>query len=274
VEAGLISAAKFLTLQKVFDRNSLPYPTQMIPLSIICASLGSGAADGQVRARLAQWYWCGVFGELYGGANETRYAQDVLDVPAWIDGGPLPRTIEDANFAPVRLLSLQTRQSAAYRGLISLLMQRGSGDWINGQPIELTSYFSESIDIHHVFPRAYCYRQGFDDRRWNSVINKTPLSSRTNQILGGDAPSIYLKRNDQRSGGSVRQSLAAHLIEENLLRSDDFDEFIRDRARGLLDIIETATGKTVTGRDSEETISAFGGQLLPPSAAEAPVDNR
>jgi hypothetical protein len=25
-----------------------------------------------------QWYWCGVFGELYGSANETRYALDIV----------------------------------------------------------------------------------------------------------------------------------------------------------------------------------------------------
>lgn len=274
VEAGLITTAKFMTLQKVFDRNSLPYPTQMIPLSVICALLGARATDGQIRAKLARWYWCGVFGELYGGANETRYAQDVLDVPAWIDRGSLPRTVEDASFAPVRLLSLQTRQSAAYKGIICLLMQKGSRDWINGQAIELTTYFSEAIDIHHIFPRAYCQRHKFDERRWNSVVNKTPLSNRTNQVLGGDAPSMYLKRVDQKAADSVAQSLAAHVIEESMLRVDDFDGFIRDRARGLLDLIEQATGKAVTGRDSAETVSAFGGPLISPPQVERPNDTQ
>lgn len=261
VEAGLIAAAKFLTLQKVFDRTSIPYSTQMIPLSVICVLLGPHATDGHVRARLARWYWCGVFGELYGGANETRYAQDVVDVPAWIDGGALPRAIDDSSFAPIRLLTLQTRQSAAYKGLMCLLMHKGNGDWVNGQPIELTTYFAESIDIHHIFPRAYCQRQGFDERRWNSVVNKTPLSSRTNQMLGGDPPSTYLKRVDKVGDGPMMQTLAAHAINENLLRQDDFDGFVRDRATRLLDLIEKATGKAIAGRDSTETISAFGGSL-------------
>ena len=262
VEAGLIAAAKFMTLQKVFDRNSIPYATQMIPLSVICALLGKHASDGQVRTKLAQWYWCGVFGELYGGANETRYAQDVVDVPAWIGGATLPRTIDDSSFAPTRLLTLQSRQSAAYKGLMCLLMQKGSVDWISGQPIELTTYFAESIDIHHIFPRSYCQRQAFDERRWNSVVNKTPLSSRTNQMLGGDAPSVYLKRVDKTASGSIARSLATHVIEENPLRTDEFDGFIRNRASGLLDLIEQATGKAIAGRDSFETVSAFGGTLV------------
>lgn len=270
VEKGLIAAAKFLTLQKVFDRGSIPYSTQMIPLSVICALLGPRASDGHIRAKLAQWYWCGVFGELYGGANESRYAQDVVDVPAWTDGGSLPRTIEDSSFAPVRLLTLQTRQSAAYKGLMCLLMNRGNGDWINGQPIELTTYFAESIDVHHIFPRAYCQRQGIDERRWNSVVNKTPLSSRTNQMLGGDAPSIYLRRVDKAGDGSTGQALAAHAIDEELLRQDDFDGFIRNRGSRLLDLIEMATGKAIAGRDSTETVAAFGGPLVSmPLAAAA-----
>jgi hypothetical protein len=115
-----------------------------------------------------------------------------------------------------------------------------------------------------IFPRAYCFRQGFDGRLWNSVVNKTPLSSRTNQVLGGDAPSMYLRRVDQKAAGSVAQNLAAHVIEESKLRADDFDGFIRARARGLLDLIDQATGKAVTGRDSEETVSAFGGPLILP----------
>ena len=32
-----------------------------------------------------QWFWCGVFGELYGSANETRYALDLPQVVNWIE---------------------------------------------------------------------------------------------------------------------------------------------------------------------------------------------
>ena len=42
-----------------------------------------------------------------------------------------------------------------------------------------------------------------------------------------------------------------------LLRLADFDGFLRDRAGRLLNLIEQATGKQVTGRDSDETIRTF-----------------
>ena len=87
----------------------------MIPLSAICAVLGDQFDQDAVRRKLSQWFWCGVFGELYGGANETRFALDVPEVIAWIRGGDLPRTVRDASFSPTRLLTIQTRLSAPTR---------------------------------------------------------------------------------------------------------------------------------------------------------------
>ncbi len=69
-----------------------------------------------------QWFWCGVFGELYGSANETRYALDLPQVIDWIkNNGPKPKTIYDANFSPSRLHTLRTRNSAAYKGFMHCL---------------------------------------------------------------------------------------------------------------------------------------------------------
>ena len=52
-------------------------------------------------------------------ANETRFAIDVPDVITWIRGGDLPRTVRDASFSPTRLLTIQSRLSAAYKGLMA-----------------------------------------------------------------------------------------------------------------------------------------------------------
>ena len=119
IEKGLEDASRFLAREKVFDSRSLPYSTQLIPLSAICAVLGDQFDQDPIRSKISQWFWSGVFGELYGGASETRFGLDVPDVLTWINGGDLPRTVRDSSFAPTRLLSLQSRLSAAYKGLIS-----------------------------------------------------------------------------------------------------------------------------------------------------------
>lgn len=222
IESGLVKAARLLAREKVFDDANLPYSTQLIPLSAICAFLGDRFEEDTVRQKLSRWFWCGVFGELYGGANESRYAFDVPEVLKWSDGGEDPRSVRDASFDPIRLLSLQTRNSAAYKGVYALLMKAGSLDFLNADPVEITSYFDLSIDIHHIFPSSYCQKQGYPRNKWNSVVNKTPLSARTNRTIGGRAPSEYI---GALEGGThkilaerVDELLASHKISPLLMR--------------------------------------------------------
>lgn len=265
LEAAIVKAARFLTREKVFDTKNLAYATQLIPLTAICAVLDNRFEDDTVRAKLARWYWSGVFGEMYGGANESRYAFDLVEVVNWIGGGAdEPRTIRDSNFTPIRLLSLQTRNSAAYKGLMVLLMQHGSKDLLNGDPIELTTYFDEAVDIHHLFPKAHCESRDYEKDRWNSIVNKAPLTARTNRTIGGRAPSEYLALIQQRhriADDRMNAILSSHAVDPVHIRADDFEAFLRARAGTLLDLVETATGKRISGRDSEETIKAFGGAL-------------
>jgi len=266
LELGFKRAAELLAEEKIFDERSLPYATQLIPLAAICAQLGERTTLHGIKQSLLRWYWSGVLGELYGGANETRFAMDMQDVVAWVDGGTEPRTVRDANFAPTRLLSLQSRLAAAYKGLAALLMKHGGRDFVSGTPIDLNSYFNNAIDIHHIFPRAWCEKQKLPKDKWNSVINKAPLAASTNRFISGDAPSIYLGRIQkakQVPPNSLDEILASHVIPVPALRGDDFDGFIRLRAAALLGLIEQATGKAVSGRDSEDTVKAFGASLAP-----------
>jgi hypothetical protein len=261
---GFKKTARFLHTQKVFDTKNLPYQTQLIPLAAICSYLGPAFEDHSVREKISRWYWCGVLGELYGGANETRFALDLQNVIDWINGGEEPVTVRDGNFSPIRLLSLQTRNSAAYKGIMSLLMKKGCMDLINGDPIETTNYFDEAVDIHHIFPRSYCEQRNLQRKFWNSIVNKAPLTARTNRILSGKAPSKYIERlikSHKVDKIALERHLSSHLIEPQLLKSNDFRKFVTSRARSILDMLETAMGKSVQGRDSDETLNQFGASL-------------
>ncbi len=277
VEDGLRRAARFLNRERVLDRKNLPYGTQLVPLGASCAFLRKKFEEDTARKKLARWYWSGIFGELYGGANETRFALDIYDLCAWIlEDGELPRTIRDSTFTPSRLLTLQTRNSAAYKGLYALMVRRGSLDFMNGDPIAHTTGFERPVDIHHIFPAAWARKQELPRSKWNSVVNKSPLTSHTNQVLSGSAPSQYLRRIVERKvvdRDHLDEILETHLIEPPLLREDRFDDFLIARASALLDEIERVTGRAVQGRDSEETIQAFGRVLVIPEdgmEAESP----
>jgi hypothetical protein len=247
LQSGYVAAAKLVFSQRIFSARDLPYRTQLTPLAAILTVLGEAADNDNARQKLLRWYWCGVFGELYGGAIETRFAKDLPEVLAWMDGGPEPATVLDATFAQARFLTLRTRNSAAYKGVSALLMRDGGEDFRTGQPIDVAKYFDDSVDIHHIFPQHWCQENGVEPQRCDSVVNKTPLSATTNRIIGGRAPSKYLGRLERETGippKRMDEILASHVIDARLLRGDDFEEFFEARAKTLFERIQRATGRS------------------------------
>lgn len=265
---GFVEAESILQEERVFSSRDLPYTTQLIPMAAICTLLmeGNQIKVTNIKNKIKQWYWCGVFGELYGGANETRFAYDIVQVIDWVnDDSKLPRTCQDSYLNPTRLLGLQSRQSAAYKGIMALILKNHSQDFISGREMDFAVYKSEYIDIHHIFPRAYCEANKLSKAKWNSVVNKTPISYSTNREIGGIAPSKYLEKIEKKGQvypATLDAYLETHWINASMVRADDFDQFIIDRAKRLLDAIQIATGKTISGRDSDDVIAAYGAALL------------
>lgn len=263
---GFELAMDFLYKQYVFRKRDLPYTTQLIPLAAIAAFLGdSKFKKPTTQSILSDWYWCGVLGEMYGGANETRYANDIEDVVAVVEGKEsLNRTINLASFSSTRLLTLQTRLSAAYKGIMALVYREHCKDFMDGTTMSIIKSM-ESPDIHHIFPESYCKKKNYKTEKWNSIINKTPLLPESNRSIGGNAPSAYLRaiiRNAEIEEKILRVRVESHLIDYELLSQDMFDDYFTDRAKKLLSVIEKAMGKVVSDKDSEQVIKVFGTSLL------------
>jgi hypothetical protein len=250
VEKGFDLAARFLYAQKIFKARDVPYRTQIVPLAAIHVELGTEAEPDPARQAIARWYWCGVMGEVYGGAIESRFARDLPEVCAVVRGDDsLPSiTVDDASFQANRLLTLRTRNSAAYKGIYALLMRDGGRDFRTGEPIEAQTFFDDKIDIHHIFPEKWCKEAEIDRRTYNSIINKAAISARTNRMIGGHAPSDYLGTLEKKSKVDperMDELLRSHRIGPDALRADDFESFYSARGDALLEIIEAAMGKKI-----------------------------
>lgn len=257
---AFVWASTLLADWHVFAARDVPYASQLVPLAAIRVVLGKDADLIGVRERLSRWYWCGVLGELYGSATETRFARDIEQVPAWArdESAPMPRSVADASFVESRLLSLRTRNAAAYKGIAALILSRGARDWMEAKELDKVQHKDLAVDIHHVFPQKWCNDQGIDEQRRESIVNKTTISARTNRVIGGVAPSSYLTT--IQSKADIRSTaldglLATHLISAAQLRVDDFDAFFRSRRAALCDLVERAIGKEVQ-RDVDEGSSA------------------
>jgi hypothetical protein len=115
------------------------------------------------------------------------------------------RTVADCTFVASRLLSLRTRNAAAYKGIYALVLSQGAKDWMYDKALDKVQYAALAVDIHHIFPSKWCIDHKIDPMLRESIVNKTPLSAETNRAIGGVAPSAYLPKIENKAGVSPTQ---------------------------------------------------------------------
>jgi len=250
---GFEQAERFLRSEGFHHPKFLPYRTQLTPLAVLLTRLGERWLEPQIKAKLARWFWSGVFGELYGGAVETRIALDVQQVAAWIEGGsaPEPATVQAASFNPNRLDTLRSRTSAAYRGLYVLIQREGACDFFWKARMVDLDRDEVKLDIHHIFPKKWCEDKRISPRVYDAIVNKTAISYKANRMIGGRAPSLYLNQLQtnpqvQLPDAAMDTLLRSHAIDPAHLRADAFEAFYTARKAALLTIVTRAMGKAAS----------------------------
>jgi hypothetical protein len=158
-----------------------------------------------------------------------------------------------------------------------LLLRHGAIDFRSGQAFDQTVFFDEGVDIHHIFPKDWCEKQTpkILPAIYDSVINKTPLGYRTNRIIGGVAPSIYLSRLETGKVGTNGQIieppiakdtltayLQTHCIPAPELYANDFASFMNARQKLLLELVASVTknatpASTLSADEGEELTHAM-----------------
>jgi hypothetical protein len=250
LEAGFLLAAKFLRKECFTNARELPYRTQLAPLAAVMATISERWLEPRIYEKLSKWFWCGVLGEKYGGAVETRIANDVEELLRWIDqGSEEPSTVVESAFQPDRLDRLTSRLSAAYKGINVLVLRDGAADFFWKANIRELDAEEVDLDIHHIFPRDWCTKMNIPAREYDSIVNKTPISYKANRMIGGVAPSEYLKRIQTHNQVKLddlgmNAILESHQISADTLRVDDFPTFYRKRKQAMLSLIERAMGKS------------------------------
>ncbi|MCS4534823.1 DUF262 domain-containing protein [Corynebacterium sp. HS2168-gen11] len=273
IRAGFVEVATFLHTRYIHSAEQIPYVAQLVPLAVIITVLTEDGVSLEHQSawdRINRWFWCGVFGELYGSpAVMARTGSDVDEVTAWVRdihghaGVPIPRSISQARFVESRLHTALPN-SGLYKGIYALLMARGAQDWRTGLRFDAQTFFELGTKVRKIFPASWCEDNNIEPFLEESVLNQTPMSRRTYVMVEGSSPARYLHRIQSKSlldDEEFDQILHTHLIEPSLLLSARAQEFFTDRRRKFVEIIEQAMGQPAV-HDVDES-NLFGGEEGP-----------
>jgi hypothetical protein len=232
----------------VVSSQYLPY-VSILPvfaaLQRACKSLPAGLRLNAQR-KIRHWYWASVFLNRYSGSVESTSARDFLDVKAWLtDDEAKPALLHDFadRFRNLELKKETKKGTSLYNGIFNLLVLQGARDWMTGNVPQ-----HGDLDDHHIVPISWG-NKNLKDVSVHTILNRTPLTADTNRIVINDRlPNDYLPELIANSGEAhVRAILESHLISPAaltiLLRKPfgpaDFDDFILERQRTILEAIES-----------------------------------
>lgn len=234
----------------VIQPHWLPYNTIVIPLAALFAVVEktTGPARAAHLEKIQRWFWCSVFGQAYENSPNSQAAKDVIEMRAWFDGHAAPETIRAFHFDPAVLRDTTPRQRAVYRGVMALVMQRGSRDFHTGTRLTTDSIIEHHVDDHHIFPASYLDRHGIAARLRDCILNRTLIDRKTNMSISNRAPSQYM--HDIRSAlghESFVNLLQSHLIPSDHnapIWTDTFDTFLDQRQAAIGQEIHRVTQGT------------------------------
>ena len=240
----------------VARKDLLPYDAILPVLAYYYFQIGSTAISSlEHRAQLERWFWSAAFSERYSGASQTRMNEDAR----WIQ--QLVAADQPLAAAPVleedRLVSSRmSTRSAIRNGILCLLYSMRPLDFRSREKIRLDSdHFSRftRAERHHIFPAGFLKKQGLGAKQVHSIPNFCFIPPDTNGWIGDKPPSEYFPelRNMYESEEAFESVMRTHLIpagRDSGIWSDNYDLFLKQRARLLMEEIRTRCGITTSLR--------------------------
>jgi hypothetical protein len=159
------------------------------------------------RDKLLYWYVQSALWGRFAGSTETVLAQDyetlersgidglIAGLERW-RGGNL--RVEPHDFEGIG-------RGSRFYPLLYLMTRVGSAqDFGSGLPLhsQMLGHLS-SLQVHHVFPKAYLYEHGFLRGEVNAIPNFCFLTQQTNIAIGKRAPEEYFAEVEEKHPGAL-----------------------------------------------------------------------
>lgn len=197
---------------------------------------GGHLADYKERDKLLYWYVHTFLWGRYAGSTESVLNQDLDSIEE--SSGALDRLINQLrqNRGDLRLQANDfmgwSRGARFYPLLYMLTRVCQAKDWEAG--IDLSNSMLgklNSLQVHHIFPKALLYQHGYEKAEVNAIANLTFLTQETNLLVSDRNPAAYLEEFEQKQPGAV----ASHWIpmDRSLWQLEHYRDFL-DARRELL----------------------------------------
>jgi hypothetical protein len=196
---------------------------------------------------LLRWLYVANARGHYSGSTETVLDADLTRIKSG-EGAEgllqgLKRDYGRLEFTAADLVG-RNQRSPLFPTAFLALRARGAKDWRTKLVIALTHIGSKnSIEFHHIFPRARLLKANYKRGEINDVANLAFIGAATNKWIGSQPPETYLTQILTSQGKDLveqgQQALTSHCIpiEADLWKLENFSKFLEHRRNELANAI-------------------------------------
>ncbi len=239
-------AIKFLKEDLNIETPELiPYPPMLISLSYFFYKLGNSAFKNEYKDILKKWFWINSFTGNYQGATLEKIHNDCLWFEKVLEGEKRLNVKFNKKIEIQEIIDQDISLTSAFcKSILCLLANKKPMDFKTHHPIRINDIFisSKKDQFHHIFPvKSEIGKK--HSAMIDSIVNISFLPKDTNIKIKNDNPSVYLKK-CKKDNASFDKDLQTHLIPFDIASSDNYPEFLKERAESIKKEIYRAVGIT------------------------------
>ncbi|MBR3417835.1 MAG: DUF262 domain-containing protein [Oscillospiraceae bacterium] len=208
-----------------------------------------GIDAGIIEKLVRKWIVLSMLTGRYSGSPESAFDYDIkrfteldpVDFVSNTESGAL----SDAfwNYTLVDRLNTSVASSPYFNVFLMAQVKNGARGFLSEQ-ITVQSLIEQRGDIHHIFPKKYLQKNGFNNRKdYNQIANYVYTQSEINIKIKDDAPCDYMRKMLQQISGEglfygsitdaadLHANLAESCIPETFIQMDhhSYEIFLKQR---------------------------------------------
>lgn len=215
----------------------------LVPLVVYLARYGWFTQANE--SHFLHWAYAALYQRHYTGSVDTTLDKDVQALLEEPGPDALRANLkEDEGDPGITAASLDMRGvgNPLYNMMSIVIRAKGAVDWANGLPLVITSSSDFRIDRHHIFPKSFLVKDGwdtgesqYDKKRVHEIANRIPLTRAGNLEIFDQPPSDYLPMVEERYPGNLEKSLIP--TNPKLWKIENYEEFLAQRRQLIADAI-------------------------------------
>lgn len=252
---NLISAAGYLKSSMVASNNAVVFSYVLY----LIGKYDYKVPSVELNKIITKWFFMTTITGFYTGSTETEVEKQFADLRdiknadkfiEYLNQSIQKRFTDDYfTYTLTNELNSSSAISPAWYGYIAAINVLGTPMLFSTTP--LSHYFSlgtsgekNAIDKHHIFPKHYLEKIGYqNDRDRNQIANFTYLDYNTNIDISDDAPIEYVGKYREKLGeDGYKLACAQNALPENF-ENLEYPEFLRQRRILMAQIVKQAYQK-------------------------------